>query len=81
MFMRKAIFSIRARSDAMEQPNHVCSLYTELKAVLKAHARTMALFTVVGTSSLSAKLLEGSFVPTHKACIVKILGFGGFSSA
>lgn len=62
----------------MEHQNHVCSLYTELKAVLKTHARTMALFNVARTLSLAAKLLEDSFVLAHKACIVKILGFGFF---
>lgn len=30
----------------MEQPNHVHTLYTELKAAHKTHARKMALFTI-----------------------------------
>lgn len=59
----------------MDQQNHVHSLYTEVKAALKTHTRTTALFTVAGTLSLSAKLLEDSFALAHKACIVKILGF------
>lgn len=80
MFMRKVILSITARSDAMGQQNHVCSLYAEIKAALKTYARTMALFTVAGTLSLSAKLLEDSFPLTNKACIVKILGFVLFFS-
>lgn len=51
-------------------------MYTELSAVLKTQDGTIALLAVAETFSLSAKLLEDSFVLTHKTCTVKILGFG-----
>lgn len=78
--MRKIIFKYHSKKRCVRK-NHVCFVYTELPATLRIQDGTTALCAVAETFSLSGKLIKDSFVVTHKACTVKILGFFFFNLA